>query len=126
MESILPTSLPCTLVIAWAMFFAFLLAQAHHERELKATPSSSAPNLLKATEISSLLGLFFGIGVLGYYFYKVAWYWPLILVVGGSIIGALILGLLIGLIGNASVSKRAFIGWPLCVLWAIQCIHGIG
>ena len=121
----MPTSLPVTLVLAWALFFAFLLAQAHHERELKASPYLESPTFVKAVEISSLLGLLSGLGILGYYFYRASWYWPIALALGGSVIGALLMGALSGIMGNATLSKRAFVGWPLCGLWAIQVIHSI-
>ena len=121
----MPNSFPLSLVLSWSLFFALLLSQAHHERELKAEPLYDSPNLLKALDISTTLGMLVGLGVLGYYFYKVAWYWPLALAVGGSMLGALLMALLSGILSTAFLSKRAFIGWPVCSIWAIESIHGI-
>jgi hypothetical protein len=119
----LPTSLPITLVLAWASFFAFFLSQGHHERELTTSHFLESPNLLKALGISTLLGMIVGVGILAFYFYKVSWYWPLLLAVGGSMIGAAAFGLLSGLVSSATISKGAFIGWPLSAVCAIQMIH---
>ena len=121
----MPASFPVSLFLAWALFFAFFLAQAHAERALKGNPLTSTLTITRVTEVSNLVGFFVGIAVLGYYFYKVAWYWPIVLAVAGSVVGAFIMGLLSTLIGDEALVKRSFIAWPAFALWAILIIHGI-
>ncbi len=119
----MPRSLPLNLVLAWSLLFCFLLAHEYHERQSKRSLQFASTHLLKAVEISGLLGFFTGLVILIYYFIVVAWYWPIVLFVGGSIFGAMMMGMLSSLIGEESLSKRAFIGWPLSALWAISIIH---
>ncbi len=122
----MPELLPLKLVLGWAMLFCFLLAQFHHETAIKSFASPASPALLKSVEISSLLGFLAAIGIFIYYFVKAKWYWALALGLGGSLLGALAAGLLFSLVGEATLSKRAFIGWPIAALWSISIIDGLG
>jgi len=121
----LPNSLPILLVVAWAFFFASLFGQARYEAALKGNPFLESPSFVKAIAISTLLGMLAGLGILGYFFYKVSWYWPIVLAVCGSLLGALVVGVLLTLVGEAALGRRGFFGWPLFGLWAIQIIHSI-
>ena len=81
--------------------------------------------LLRAVEISQLLWLIAAAGILIYYFIAARWYWPLALAVGGSMLGALIAGLLFGIVDEEYVSTPGFILWPASAAWAIFTIHGL-
>ena len=81
--------------------------------------------LLRAIEISQLLWLIAAIAILVYYFIAARWYWPLALASAGSMLGALIAGLLFSIVGEEWVSTRGFLIWPASAVWAILTIHGL-
>jgi hypothetical protein len=70
-----------------------------------------------ALNISVLLGVITGIGLLIYYFIQVAWYWPLLLFLGGSLAGGILFGLLDKALGSLSMSIASFAGWPASAVW---------
>ena len=121
----MPDQLPFGLFLGWAALFAFVCAQYHHEQMIKALRVSATSRLLKMVEVSSLLSLVAGVGILIYYFIQVRWYWVVVLAVLGSMTGALCAGLLFGIIGEEKLSKRAFIGWPIAAAYTISAISKI-
>lgn len=121
----MPLSIPLSLIFAWAMLFAFMCAQYHHEEIMKRSPYMWEPTLFKATQVSSLLSLLTAISILIYYFIKTKWYWVIALSFGGSMLGALAAGILFSSMGEAVLSRRAFYGWPIMAVWSISIIHGL-
>jgi hypothetical protein len=79
--------------------------------------SRVARRLFISLNLSVLLGCLVGLGLLIYYFFQVAWYWPAILFIVGSLIGGIAFGLLDATAGAFTVSLLAFIGWPACGVW---------
>ena len=121
----MPTSLPLSLFCTWALLFCFVLAHEYHLRGIKAFKYESSSQFIKSVEMSSLLGFYCMTGVLIYYLFSVSWYWVIVLGVFGTLAGGLLMGVISGILGEENLSKRAFIGWPLCAIWAISIIHGI-
>ena len=80
---------------------------------------------LLALQASVILSCLVGLGLLVYYFIQVSWYWPLMLFVGGSLVGGLFFGLLDGMIGTLGMSLLSFIGWPASAVWAFFIIRGL-
>ena len=115
------SSLPWSLLFAWALFFGFL--NTHQRHAMRFGGDSQA--FLLALNLSSILGSLTAIGLLTYYFIHVAWYWPIVLFVVGSLIGGLIFGLLDGVIGKLTVSLLSFIGWPAAAVWVYIIVRGL-
>ena len=107
------TSLPWTLIIAWSGFFGFLNTHQRHATHFK----GSSASFHLALNSSALLACLVGLGLLIYYYFQVAWYWPAILFVVGSIIGGVVFGILDAVVGAFNISVLAFIGWPACAVW---------
>ncbi len=56
---------------------------------------------------------------------QVAWYWPIVLFVAGSLAGGLLFGLLDVKMGQLGMSMLAFVGWPASAASAYLIIHDI-
>ena len=118
----MPKQFPLSLLLAWAVFFCCAAGQFHHEqiiRRYEPTPTK----LLRAIEISQVLWLFAAAAILVYYFIVARWYWPLLLAIAGSMLGALVAGLLFGIVGEKWVSMRGFVVWPASATYAAITIH---
>ena len=114
-------SLPPSLIISWVVFFGFVNTHQRHARSFR----GASQGYLFALQASVLLGSLVGLGLLGYYFTQVAWYWPLVLFMVGSLVGGLLFGFLDGKIGQLGMSMFAFIGWPASAVWAFLIIRGL-
>ena len=114
-------SMPWTLLLAWVLFFGFLNSQQRHAANFK----GASQGALAALHLSLLVGLAVGLGLLVYYFTLVAWYWPIILFVVGSVVAGLAFGLLDAAIGSLSSSMLAFVGWPSAAAWFFLIVRGI-
>ena len=95
----MPQQLPLSLLLVWSLFFCCGVGHFHHEQAIRRREPMPT-KLLRAVEISQLLWLIAAAGILIYYFIAARWYWPLALAVGGSMLGALIAGLLFGVVGE--------------------------
>lgn len=113
--------MPFDLMIAWTIFLGFVNT---HQRQVMNFQGASRGYFL-AIKVSMLCGFVVGIGLLGYYFMQVAWYWPLALFAVGSLAAGLLFGLLDMALGALGVSMIAFVGWPASAVWAGFIIHGI-
>lgn len=120
----MPQQFPLALLFAWVFFFSCGVGQFHHEQAIR-RQDPIPMSLLRALEVSQLLWLITAIGILLYYFVEARWYWPPTLAIAGSMLGALIAGLLFGILNEAWVSKAGFLIWPLSAAWAIFTIHGL-
>ena len=114
-------SMPLSLIIAWVVFFGFVTTHQRHAMRFR----GASQGYLLALQASVLLGSLVGLGLLGYYFMQVAWYWPLVLFMVGSLVGGLLFGFLDGKIGQLGMSMFAFIGWPASAVWAFLIIRGL-
>ncbi len=114
-------SLPPSLIISWVVLFGFVNTHQRHARSFR----GASQGYLFALQASVLLGSLVGLGLLGYYFTQVAWYWPLVLFVVGSLVGGLLFGFLDVKIGQLGMSMFAFIGWPASAVWAFLIIRGL-
>ncbi len=66
-------SMPLSLIIAWVVFFGFVNTHQRHTMRFR----GESQGYLLALQASVLLGSLVGLGLLGYYFTQVAWYWPI-------------------------------------------------
>ncbi len=117
----MPNSMPLSLIIAWIVFFGFLNTHQRHAMRF----NGASQGYLLALQASVVLGCLVGLGLLGYYFMLVEWYWPLVLFLVGSLAGGLLFGFLDVKIGQLSMSMFAFIGWPASAFWAFLIIRGL-
>ena len=120
----MPPQFPLPLLIAWTVFFCCAVGQFHHEQAIRRT-GSMATRLLRAIEISQLLWIVAAATILIYYFVVARWYWPFALAFGGSMMGALVAGLLFGVVGEGAVSVCAFIVWPASAAYAVIVVHSL-
>jgi hypothetical protein len=93
----MPSQLPLGLALAWVMFFAAAVAQFHYEQIIRRVGPAG---LLHAVEISQLLWLVSAVAILVYYFLAARWFCPLALALGGSLLGALLAGILLSTVGE--------------------------
>jgi hypothetical protein len=114
-------SMPLSLIIAWVVLFGFVNTHQRHAMHFR----GESQGYLFALQASVLLGSLVGLGLLGYYFMQVAWYWPIALFAIGSLTGGLLFGVLDVKIGQLGMSMLAFIGWPASAVWAFLIIHGL-
>lgn len=114
-------AMPLSLVTAWVVFFGFVNT---HQRNAMQFQGSSKAYLL-ALQTSVLLGSLVGLGLLGYYFTQVAWFWPIALFAVSSLIGGILFGTLDVKIGQFGMSMLAFVGWPASAVWSFIIIHGL-
>jgi len=114
-------SLPFSLMVAWIMFFGFINTHQRHAQHFQGASRSYE----FALYISVALGCLIGLGLLVFYFIRVAWYWPIVLFVIGSAIGGLLFGLLDAIVGELVMSILAFVGWPAMAAWAYFIIRGL-
>ena len=114
-------SMPLTLVAARVVFFGFVNTHQRHAMHFR----GASQGYLLGLQASVLLGSLVGLGLLGYYFMQVAWYWPIALFAVGSLVGGLLFGVLDVKIGQLAMSMIAFVGWPASAVWAFLIIHGL-
>lgn len=112
-------SMPFTLVAAWTLFFGFVNT---HQRHANRFPSG---RFTVALQVSVLLGSIVGIALLGYYFTLVAWYWPIVLFLIGSLAGGILFGTLDAKVMPLIMGAVSFIGWPASAIWAFMIIQGL-
>lgn len=117
----MPTSMPLVLIISWVLFFGFVSTHQRHAMRFR----GESQGYLLALQVSMLLGSLVGLGLLGYYFTQVAWYWPIVLFAIGTLIGGLLFGVLDVKVGQLSMSLLAFICWPASAVWVVIIIHGL-
>lgn len=117
----MPTSLPLTLLIAWVLFLGFLGTHAQHASRF----GGESQGFLLALYLSVILGWLVGLGLLIYYYMQVAWYWPIALLICGTIVAGLLFAVLDGLFGRLTISFLAFIGWPATAAWAFFIVRGL-
>ena len=112
-------AMPISLIFAWAVFFGLVNTHQRHVRRLLGTSAIYR----SAVRFSSVFGSLVGAGLLIYYLMKVAWYWPLVLLVIGSSIGGLFFSWLDKTMGGPSLSFFAFFGWPISAVWTFLIIR---
>ena len=115
------SSLPWVLILAWAVFFGFVATHQRHAGNFK----GSSQIFLLALNLSAVLGFGTAIGLLIYYFVRVAWYWPIILFVVGSLLAGAIASILHRALGSLTVSLLAFVGWPAAAVWVAFIVRGL-
>lgn len=111
------STLPITLLIAFTLMFGFINTHQRHTKNFQ----GANLNHLFALQVSFISGLLAGIGLLIFYGFMTAWYWPLALLTIAVTAGSLLFGLLDDQIGQRGLSGASF-AWPLCALicyWAI-------
>jgi len=114
-------SMPISLIIAWIVFFGFVNTHQRHARDFR----GASQVYLLALYASVLLGSLVGFGLLSYYFMQVAWYWPIVLFLGGSLVSGVLFGILDNKIGLLGMSLLAFVAWPASAILAFLIIQGL-
>src|SRR5262245_58820317 len=114
-------SMPLLLVFAWTIFFGFLNTHQRHASRFQ----GASPGYRDALNLSVPIGSLVGLGLLVYYGYQTAWYWPFALFLVGSVLGGILLGVIDGLVGLLWMSLPSFIGWPLAAVWFLSIVRGI-
>lgn len=113
--------MPLALVVAWVVFFGFVNTHQRHAMHFRGASQA----YLLGLQVSVFLGSFVGLGLLGYYFMQVAWYWPILLFSVGSLVGGILFGVLDAKIGLLVMSVIAFVGWPASAISVFFIIHSI-
>ncbi|PWW47763.1 hypothetical protein [Melaminivora alkalimesophila] len=117
----MPESLPLSLLVAWVLYFGFLNTHQRHSSRFQG--ASQAFNA--ALNLSVILGVLAGLALLVYYFIRVAWYWPFLLFVAGSVIAGLLFGVLDRKVSQPALSLLGFLAWPAAAIWAFLIIRGL-
>lgn len=115
------SSMPVSLIIATSLLFAFAHAQHEHSQNIQ----EGSRRYLSALIISSFFGYATLTGVCIYYFFQVAWYWPILLFFLSGAIGSVLLPIFGSFLEEFRFTMIAFIGWPASAAWAIYIIHGL-
>ena len=118
------SELPITLIIAFVLMFGFVNT---HQRHVKNFQGANLQHLF-ALNISFISGMVVGLGLLIFYGYMVAWYWPILLLAIAMLGGSLLFGFLDTHIGQRDLSAISF-AWPLFALlcyWAITELTRVG
>lgn len=122
----MPTSLPLLLLVSYVGLVMFLVGHSYHEKNMaKSFDGLMRSRLFEAVRISSLLGALSAIGLLIFYFVKVKWYWAGGLLVVGAMLGSVVAGMYMGQFGEERLSKRAFVGWPVCAALSLLAIWSL-
>ncbi|MEY2666336.1 MAG: hypothetical protein RLZZ384_507 [Pseudomonadota bacterium] len=114
-------SMPLLLIFAWALFFAFLNCHWRYARYFR----GSSQVFYFILHISVILGSLVGLGLMGYYFVHVEWYWPFALFILGSFLSGIVLATIEMLIGQLFMSIISFVGWPISAIWLFIIISDI-
>ncbi len=117
-------SLPWTLVIAWSLFAGFINTHQRYERSFR----GSSEVFRSVLVLSYFLGSVTGLGLLIFYFTKVTWYWPILLLIISIIFIVVVFGFFeakTGYGGLFAFSLLSFIGWPACAIWIFLIIKGL-
>jgi hypothetical protein len=115
------SSMPIPLIISWILFSGFVNTHQRHARHFQ----GASQGYLFALYASVTLGSLAGLGLLVYYFIQVSWYWPLVLFLGGSLVGGILFGFFDAKIGLLGLSLASFIGWPSSAIWAFLIIRDL-
>ena len=105
------SALPVTLIISFILMFGFVNTHQRHVKDFQ----GANLNHLFFLNISFIAGLITGIGLLIFYGFMTAWYWPVLLAAIAATGGSLFFGFLDAQTGQRGLSVVSFF-WPLCAL----------
>ena len=109
------------MTIPLAAYFVFLFGLVNtHQRHARAFRVGSQGFLL-ALNLSTLLGSIIIIGLLVWSGFVIAWYWPFLLFLGGTLVGSLLFGFLDAAMGGLAMTLLGFV-WPVFAYLAYQSI----
>lgn len=124
----MPESLPMGLLVAWTLYVVDVSQLTDNVQRL----DPSRPRLRAVFQLSAILGMLGGVGILVVYAYWVAWYWAAILFLVSQVTSGIVEGLALRFCGEPTGSLVPIqcvvssIFWPLigllCV-YAIQQLH---
>jgi hypothetical protein len=114
-------SLPWSLLIAWSLFFGFINTHQRHAMRFR----GASERYLLALQVSVLFGCLIGLALLIFYFTRVAWYWPFLLFLAGTILGGISFGVLDAKLGTRTMTMLAWIGWPAAAIWTFVAIRAV-
>lgn len=114
-------SLPIALIIAFTFMFGFVSTHQRHAKNFR----GASQTYLLVLNTSALIGSLIGLGLLVFYGYATAWYWPFALFAIASLAGGLLFGLFDKIVGQLVMSMTGFIGWPVCAVFVYLTVNGI-
>ena len=114
-------SLPWPLFLAWILFTGFLATHSQHAMSFR----GRSQVVLLLLHISTAAGCLVTLGLVIYYFTVVAWYWPIVLFVVGSIVGGILFSILGVVTGQLTMTMLAFLGWPAAAVWVFYIMQGL-
>lgn len=114
----MPSSLPFMLLAFWALFFAFVVCHQNYSEHVQG-------KLGNALGFSTALAVLVGIALLIYYFVQVSWYWPLILLLGGMLLGIITFNILERMLGKPNMILVSFIGWPVMAFFVFSAMRDL-
>lgn len=115
----MPTSLPFELLVAWTLMFGFINTHQRHAKHFR----GDSKTFRSALDLPFILGGLAAISLLIFYFFQVAWYWPIVLFIVSTLLGGLIFGALDVKLGVFNLSVLGFIGWPASAAWSFFVIR---
>ncbi|MBF0419622.1 MAG: hypothetical protein HQL78_05590 [Magnetococcales bacterium] len=122
------SSMPLSLIIAWAFFSGFVSEHTRHAVNFRGSSQTFKQFLI----LSSSVGFLVSFTLTAYYFMHVAWYYSIFLYVVVSVASgiifvalSLILSKTLGHLGQVIISFAAFIGWPASAIWVFSIISNI-
>jgi len=124
----MPGAMPLSLVVAFAALVGLVNTHQRHA----ASFGGSSREVLRALNVSVAVGCAVGLGLLVYYGVQTAWYWPVVLFVGGGMVGGSLFGVLDGLAGRVAgadggqlVMSLVGFGWPAAAMWVYFIIRSL-
>jgi hypothetical protein len=115
------SSIPLSLIISWILFFSFINITQRHAKHFE---DRSKYHFL-FFNVSAILSSLVGLGLLAYCLIHLPWCWPIVIFVGGSMVGGFFFGFLDVKIGLLTMSLVSFIGWPASAIWAFSIIRDL-
>jgi len=115
------SSIHLSLIISWVLFFSFVNITQRHTKYFE----DRSRYYFLFFNVSAILSSLVGLGLLAYCLIHVSWYWPIVIFVGGSLLGGFFFGFLDVKIGLPTMSLVSFIGWPASAIWVFFILRDL-
>jgi hypothetical protein len=115
------SSIPLSLIISWILFFSFINITQRHAKHFE----DRSRYYFLFFNVSAILCSLVGLGLLVYCLIHLSWCWPIVIFVGGSMVGGFFFGFFDVKIGLLTMSLVSFIGWPVSAIWVFFIIRDL-